>query len=354
MGDIITREIISKDKWEQFLLKRTDANFLQSWYWGEFQKRMGKTIIRTGWYTNNRLAGIMLAIIEEGKGGKYLTVPGGPIIDWQDAGFFSAFAKEAKRLGEFYRCGFVRVRPQLESSEYARRIFQYEGFIKGTEYLDVELTSQLDLIGTEEELLSRMRKTTRHEIKRSKAMGVEVAVSKNPQDMEEFYKILFDTAKRQNFIPHPYHRLYEQFKIFSAYGLALLFKAKLKEHILAEALIIFYGPEAVYVHGGSTKEGRDYPGAYILQWEAIKEAKRRGKVIYNFGGVAPEDSPDDPIYKLSVFKRGFKGRDIEYLTTQDLIIDPLKYVFNTVVEKVQRQTMKTVQKIIFPHPKFPL
>ena len=40
----------------------------------------------------------MLSIIEDAKRGKYLTVPGGPIIDWKNSFFVKSFVGEIKRL----------------------------------------------------------------------------------------------------------------------------------------------------------------------------------------------------------------------------------------------------------------
>ena len=49
--------------------------------------------------------------------------------------------------------------------------------------------------------------------------------------------------------------------------------ALILKKLLAQAFIILYGNEAVYHYGASTDEGRNHPGAYLIQWEAVKEAK---------------------------------------------------------------------------------
>src|SRR3972149_11791085 len=78
-----------KSEWEDFIAKHPEANFLHSWYWGEFQEKIGRKIIRTGFYlpagrqgSNTKLVGVMLVIVEPAKRAKYLVVPGGPILDW--------------------------------------------------------------------------------------------------------------------------------------------------------------------------------------------------------------------------------------------------------------------------------
>jgi len=63
------------------------------------------------------------------------------------------------------------------------------------------------------------------------------------------------------------------------------------------------------------------PVSYLLQWEAIKEGKKRGCKTYNFWGIAPESEleakKDHPWKGLSLFKKGFGGYKKEYVKTQD-------------------------------------
>jgi len=42
------KEINNKEDWEGFLLRCDEKTFLNSWNWGEFQKREGEKIWRLG------------------------------------------------------------------------------------------------------------------------------------------------------------------------------------------------------------------------------------------------------------------------------------------------------------------
>lgn len=326
-----------KKEWEIFLSKHTEANFLQSWYWGEFHSTLGNKIFRTGFYKNTNTIGVMLSVVENAKRGRYLTVPGGPIIDWEDTTLISAFVTEIKRIARENDCVFVRVRPQLESNEFSKKSFRQNGFINAPMHLHAELTSQLDITKSEDELFKNMRKATRYEIKKAVKQGIRITGSKNPIAIKKFYELQLETAKRQNFVPFSYELLHEQFNTFSKVNHALLYEAKHQNKLLAMAFIIFYGTEAVYHYGASTNEGRKYPGAYLIQWEAIKEAKKRGMNRYNFWGVSPENEPKHRFHGLSLFKRGFGGKDVEYLHAQDLIINFPRYVINYVIESIRKK-----------------
>jgi len=333
----MVKEIVSKGEWESFLEKHDEANFLQSWSWGEFHKALGKTINRSGFYENNKLVGVMLSVVEPAKRGKYLTVPGGPIIDWQKKDLVQTFFNRLKIIAKENNCVFVRVRPQLKSDDYSKKIFKDLGFIKAPMHLHAELTSQLDITKSEEQLLVQMRKTTRYEVKKAMKENVKIITSTNPSDIKKFYELQLQTAKRQNFVPFSYDFLLEQFKVFANENRALLYSTYYSNKLLAQAFIIFYNVEAVYHYGASTEEGRNHPGAYLIQWEAIKEAKKRGMTRYNFWGVSPLDKWEHRFSGLSLFKRGFGGEDFQYLPAQDLIINKPKYLINYLVESLRNR-----------------
>lgn len=337
MAQITIKKIEDKNIWEDFLSKHPEANFLHSWYWGDFHKNLSHQIERAGFYKGNHLVGIMLSVVEPAKRGRYLTVAGGPILDWSDTSLVSLAFKHLKNNAEVHKCAFVRIRPQLISNEISKTIFKTHGFVDAPLHLHAELTSQLDITKSEEDLLANMRKTTRYEIKKALSLGLEVTSSADPKNIRKLYELQLETAKRQKFIPFSYNFLYEQFKVFVADGKALLYSAWHEKNLLAQAFIIFYGEEAIYHYGASTVEGRKYPGSYLLQWEAVREAKKRKMTRYNFWGVSPENQQDHRFHGISIFKRGFGGSDVEYLHAQDLIINRPKYLFNWTIEKIRKK-----------------
>lgn len=333
-------EIVDKNKWENFLATQIDANFLQSYNFGEFHKNSGKTVFRIGFSKSGELKGVMLCIVEKAKRATYLTIPGGPLIDWGSKDFINAFVEKIKSIAKAENCSFVRVRPQILETEENAKLFSSLGFKKSPMHLHAELTHQLNLNLDENTLLVNMRKTTRYEIKQAMKLGINIVESTKVEDIEEFYNLQKETAKRQGFVEFSKKFLEEQFKVFSTDNQVVLYTAFLGKIKLAQAFIIFYGREGDYHYGASTLEGRNYPGAYLIQWQAVKEAKKRGMERYNFWGVAPENEVNHRFHGVSVFKRGFGGADVEYLHARDLIINPFKYTLNWTVETLRKKIRK--------------
>ncbi|HUC20810.1 MAG TPA: peptidoglycan bridge formation glycyltransferase FemA/FemB family protein [Candidatus Polarisedimenticolaceae bacterium] len=340
MANIEVKPADNQREWEAFLAAHPESNFLQAWQWGEFHEALGKAIFRRGYYKDGRLVGVMLSVVEPARRGRYLTVPGGPIIDWHDAALAKTFVREIGTQAKAEKCVFVRVRPQLLSDDFSVKLFAKLGFRPAPSHLHAELTQQLDITRPEEEILSKMRKGTKYEVKNSLKVGVEVVSSTDAKDMQAFYDLQIETAKRQGFVPFSYNFLEKQFEVFTRAGQALLYTARYNGDVLAQAFIIFQGQEAVYHYGASTPAGRNYPGAYAIQWEAIKEAKRRGMSRYNFWGIAPPDQPGHRFAGITTFKRGFGGEAVEYLHARDLVINKPHYLVNLIIEETRRRVRR--------------
>ena len=64
-------------------------------------------------------------------------------------------------------------------------------------HLHAQLTSQIDITKSEEELIANMRKNTRHEIRKAEKEKINVTTSADPKDMRKFYNLQVETSLRQ-------------------------------------------------------------------------------------------------------------------------------------------------------------
>ena len=310
----------SKADWEQYLFGRAEANFLQSWNWGQFHQKLGKKIFPLALFDGQQQVGAALTIKEEAKRGKYLTVAGGPLLDWGNVEQLQFLCAALRDLAQAEGCQFIRIRPQEIDSVELRQVAHQLQLQESPMHLTADLTLQLDLTQSEEELLAGMRKNTRYEVRRAKKLGVEVKQSVDPAEIQAFYDQQLEVAKRHNFVPFSYQFLHEQFQTFAADNQVQLFHAYFEGKLLATAFIIFYHQEAVYHYGISTADNDRLPGSYACQWAAIRWAKAQGGLRYNFWGIAPQDQPNHRFAGVSLFKRGFGGQEVQYLPAHDLAV----------------------------------
>jgi len=327
-----TAEIKEKSVWEGFLLEEQDKSILSSWNWGEFQKMMGNKVWRFGIYNNNELIGTALVTKLVAKRGTFLLIQHGPIGNGLEV-----LVKELRKIGKEEKASFIRIAPLLERNQENRKLFQDLGFREAPMHANAyEATLKLDIAPTEEELLTGMRKTTRYLIRQAgKNPDIEILQSQALKDVEVINNLLKEVVKLQHFTPFSLEYLKNEFLAFNPNNQISLFLGKYKGEIVAGAFVLFWSNIGFYHHAVLLPKYHKIPVSYLLQWEAIKEAKKRGCKLYDFWGYVDPKS-HHPWAGPTMFKMGFGGESHTYMKTQDLPLS-LKYLPIYIFEKIRRK-----------------
>ena len=245
--------------------------------------------------------------------------------------------EELKNIAEREGASLIRISPILERSKENNEIFQKLGFRPAPIHMHPEASWKLDIRPSEEELLMGMRKTTRYLIRQAKKdKDIEIYQSKDIGDVENFNKLYQEVVDRQNFVPFPLEYLKNEFSAFQSDNQIVLFFGKYKNEVVASAFVLFWSNIGFYHQAALLPKYHRIPIAYLLQWEAIREAKRRGCVLYDFWGyVDPQKQPSHPWAGPTLFKMGFGGRAYEYVKTQDFPLSK-KYWLTYLFEKLRK------------------
>lgn len=335
MKNIVVKEITSKEIWDKFVISQPFYTFLQSWAWGEFNKLEGNKVYRLGFYDGKNVIGVSLLIVISARRGKFLFCPHGPLIDWENKRLAEKFFDTIRDLGQKENCWFIRISPSTIHNSLITNRFKNYGFIDSPLHMHAENSWILDITPGEEQLLAEMRKTTRYLVRQGENLGIKVSVNKNKAAMEKFIKVHLQHAKDHHYVPFSAGYLMNEWQVFSPDNIAI-FQATHQKKILAQAVIIFYGKWAFYYQ--AITEHAKIPIGYVLVWEAIKEAKKRGCTGFNFWGIAPEGKSNHPWAGLTLFKQGFGGERLDLMHAQDLPLSPfywLTYLFET-LRRVKR------------------
>lgn len=335
------KEISSKSEWETFVTAQSEFSFLHSWNWGEFQKALGNKIWRLGIYRGMTLPGAVALIVKvKAKRGSFLFCPHGPLLEQsaisnQQSALLSELTHFLITLAQKEGCSFIRWNPLIENTDENQRMFKELGFKNAPIHIHPETTWVLNITKSEDELLKDMRKTTRYLIRKGikQNLSIERYNTYNENALKKFYEVYGALAKKQYFTPFSFEYLKNEWRNFD--GQSVLFLGKDKDGVKAGVFVVYWSGIGFYHHGASRDvDSNKAPYPYLIQWEAIKEAKRRGCALYNFWGIAPTDYPLHPWHGLSQFKIGFGGEKREYIKTQDLPLD-WKYWVNFAVEKLR-------------------
>ncbi len=318
--------------WQQILAQYPEANFLQSPAWGEVNRLVGHKVIL--YHPANVWCQM---IVKSAKRGRYLEIPGGPLVDWHDSAQVQNLFAHIRSVAQAEHCAFVRIRPQLRADDIG--LLSQLGIRKAPMHLHAEHTVIIDLTKPEADLLKDMRRQTRYEVRRAEKLGIQVEFSHDEAMFAEFHQVQVATAERQHFVPPSQRDLLAERQAFG--DQARLYVARTAEGTaIAYGLILIDGNEAEYFEAASTELNYKLPGAYALQWQVMRDLKALGLKRYNLWGIAPPNQPQHRYAGVTTFKKGFGGEAVEFVPAQDLVISPLRYQFNLLVETIRRKRRK--------------
>ncbi|MBU1178518.1 peptidoglycan bridge formation glycyltransferase FemA/FemB family protein [Patescibacteria group bacterium] len=321
-----SKEIKDKNQWNSFLLCN-DAHLLQSWQWGQFQEQCGRPVWRLAVGDNAKILAVTQVIKYELPLGKsYLYCPRGPVVgDSQITSPRSLFEK-IKKIAKQEKAIFLRVDPEVEEKSELAKFLREMDFNMAEKQVQPKDTLFLDLTKSEEDLLADMHHKARYNIRLAGRKGVVIRRSTNTTDVNKFYTLMEVTTERDKFSAHPPEYYQKQIEILGRDNLLRLFLAERKGEIIAAAIVSFFGDKATYLHGASSHKHRRLMAPHLLQWEAVKEAKKRGMRLYDFGGIAPSDADNNhPWSGITRFKRGFGGEEKNWVGAMELVYQPVWY-----------------------------
>lgn len=301
------------------------SSFLQTQKWAEFQKALGA---ETFFVDKTLVIKYKLPLSKN-----YLYVPR-LNIDVEDLKKFihdcrapSAESADGARPDTI----FIRIEPEIASSneQFIDNIVKL-GFTKVEQESQPSKTLILDITKSEDDLLAAMRPKTRYNIRIADKRGIEIKIEDTLSD-EEFERLrilIKNTAKRDNFTVFSGEYYKKLLKIFGTSKInprvlipyIKVFLAKYQNQIIAASIIMFCGDTATYLHGASNYEFRRLMAPYLLQWQAILEAKKLGCSRYDFWGIDEKKWPG-----VTRFKSRFGGGEVEYIGTWDYVFRPIWY-----------------------------
>ena len=344
------KEIQSDQKgiWNSFVGGHKFGHFLQCFEWGDVLLADGQTIKRLAVFDKRQIIATSLVMkfpLPLNK--SYAYMPRGPIMNWQhihkqgkinkDQEALIMLLDEAKKFGQKENALFLRIDPEIEHEDIHPEFWHQIGFIKAPKENQPKRTTVVDLELPEDLLLKAMKSKTRYNIRLASRKGVKIKKSTNRSDIKYFYDLMLITSKRDKFYAHSKKHYEDIIKILGPENLTKIFLAEHKGKIISANIISLFGQKAIYLHGASADEYRNLMPTYLLQWEAILEAKKSGCKFYDFGGVVSEEETKHSWAGISRFKRGFGGKEKEFIGAWDLPYSGSQYRLFSFTNTIRRK-----------------
>lgn len=291
--------IVSLAEWNQHLLKHPDVHLLQTGEWGELKSVFGWRPVRI----TNEKSGVQILFRKLPLGFTVGYIP--------KANFDKSLWNEIDPVCKQNRAIFLKLEPDLWESQTP----DPSHLTPDTSPHNIQppRTIVIDIKGSEDEILARMKQKTRYNIRLAEKKGVNVRAW---DDIEAFHRMMLVTGGRDGFGVHAldyYRRAYE---LLRPKQMGEILVAEYEGKPLAALFVARNGKRAYYLYGASTDEERNRMPTYLLQWEAMKWARARGCQEYDLWGVPDEEEAvleanfearQDGLWGVYRFKRGFGG-----------------------------------------------
>jgi len=313
--------ILSADEFATILSQFPNAHLLQTRGWGDLKSAFG-------WQPYYVAAGDALAQVLYRRlplGFTFGYIPKGPIgKNWQ------RLWPEIDHLSRSKRAIFLKVEPDAWEPIGDAIRAEMAGWL-ASRPIQPTRTILVSLDGDETRWLERMKQKTRYNIRLAERKDVQIQVS---NDVHTFHQMMLQTGSRDGFGVHSLDYVQRAYDLFIDRGEVILLFAAYQQRPLAGLMAFAHGERAWYFYGASTDEERSRMPAYLLQWEAMRWAARRGCRWYDLWGVPDADEEtleanfttrSDGLWGVYRFKRGFGGDLMRSVGAWDRVYQPLLY-----------------------------
>lgn len=335
------------------------VSLLQTKEWADFK-------VRQGWKAHE-IDNIFVLEKKLPFGQSFLYAPE---IDFytivQQTGGFEYFLQNIENIRKisnpiFTRLEFIDKMPPDNGGNIVEKLKKYR-FIKAFEEVQPEWRQVIDISKSDDEILAQMKQKGRYNIRVAEKSGV---VIENPPaggaNIDDFYNIFCETAKRDGFEIRPKEYFENLMQKFASNDIAELFVAKYNGKTIAAVIATFFADTASYLYGASSNDFRNVMAPYLLHWQIIKRAKEKECKFYDLLAIEPFRDPQTAIsYKENInnyqpaedgrrkaelhkyagitrFKEQFGGQKVQLVGSWDLIYKPTWYKLFKIAERYRRK-----------------
>ena len=315
MSELVTQETLAE--FEAFVCAHPKGHFLQSHKW---------SAVKGSWKWEGLLSrdahgcvrGALSVLIRRVPVTPFTLMYGarGPVCDSHDRAALADLTEGARVLAKKHNAYALRLDPDISNSdtEFVEVMkglgYRHQPGNKNFEGVQPCYVFRLDVRNkTEDDLLGAFAQKTRYNLRLSERKGVSVKLC-GEEALPDFARLMRDTGNRDGFIVRgeDYFRALLQ----SLGEDARLYMAYWEGKPIAGTLAIHFGNKVWYLYGASSNEHRNVMPNYQLQWAMIRWALETKSDIYDFRGVSGDLTPENPLYGLYLFKKGFGGELTEF------------------------------------------
>jgi len=311
-------------EWNEFLSHSPNAHILQCGEWGELKSRFGWKPVRIV----NAATGAQVLFRRLPAGLTLGYIARGPV-----GGSIESLLPELDEICRLEKAIFLKVEPDRWFASTESGDVHADPRWVPSRPIQPQRTVMVSLLGSEDDILSRMKQKTRYNIRLAAKKDVFVT---SDDDLAAFHAMLKVTGERDHFGVHSLEYYQAAYDLLHSSGNCELLTARFQGKALASLMVFARGDTAWYMYGASTDEERNRMPTYLLQWEAMRWARSQGCKQYDLWGIPDLDEADleenftqkeshQGLWGVYRFKRGFGGDVLRSSGAFDIVYRPLLY-----------------------------
>lgn len=325
--DEISIPALNAGEWDDMLAGFPNAHLLQTWEWGQSKAANGWKMLPQVWRDEAGNPAALAMVLKRPlsrflPGINVLYVPRGPIMDWSNAELRRRVLADLQLLARKQASIQIKMDPELvmgagipgtendrenETGKAALTEMLAGGWQYSVEQVQFKNTAFLNLEGTEDDWLERMKQKTRYNLRLAQKKGVMVRPG-NENDLPRLYRLYAETSLRDGFVIRLEDYYLHLWRAFMDAGMAVPLVAEVDGETVAGLMLFAFGRRAWYLFGMSGVQHREKMPNYLLQWEAMRQARRMGCLQYDLWGAPDVFDESDSMWGVFRFKEGLGGQ----------------------------------------------
>lgn len=344
--------ITDGEQWNGFLTKQQNGHLLQSYEWGELIGSLGNAVIRLGAFEQDKLVGTMMLSIADAPLPVSLPFPHpkwiyccrGPNLEQGHESALSDLLTEAHCIAQRENAIVLRLEPNFVEEEDKREGWseklQQSGFSVNPFSTYGRRSWVLDIRPDLSELFQHFNKKWRQNIRQAEKRGVSIRMGTSESDFEAFYGLLRSTSMQQDFFIHPKPYYARIFHTFVNSGNGTLLIADHNQRVVGVNMIVRFGARCWDMYSASLDKKLGLNESYLLQYHCFEWAKAQGCTHFDFRTIPEVLDPNEEMWGIYEFKKGFGGYSDLVLPTQDYVYRPMLYKGWSLMVKHRRMKRK--------------
>lgn len=234
---------------------------------------------------------------------------------------------------------YFKTGPAADYIEYTLSRHLRITYVFSSEY--TKSSMEIDLFESSERIWSNFRKGHKSAIRKAVNLGISVTEQANKVELEAFIRVYLDMCNDRGIKGHTEKEIAGICRYVIEHKCGEIILAKNHEsEVIGGAIFTHQGISVRYLLSAADPGRKDIPVTHLILLRAIERSREAGFQYFDFWGYNHFADPDDQIFMVNRFKKGFGGYFTFFMKRLNISLIPGGYILYGLYNKI-RQSKST-------------